>query len=575
MSQKRQKEDDDRPTAEEESFSSSDSKRRKVPCLRNVVLEVMKLQALRQYMEPVLEPLIRRVIKEEVELALQKYTADMKRNSSEEIQPTGARSLKLQFLDTISQPVFTGSHIEAEGGNTMRVAIVDALTGQVVRDGPISSAKVEVVVLEGDFHGNVGDNWTHEEFMNNLVREREGKKALLSGDAVIYLEEGIGLLGVLSFTDNSSWTRSRKFRLGAIVLDNCDGIRVREAKTDSFTVRDHRGELYKKHYPPSLFDEVWRLEKIGKEGAFHKRLCREGINTVKDFLILLNQDPTRLRHILGPGMSTKVWEATLEHARTCVLDERVYVYFPRPHVKNGVVFNVVGQVTGLLRDGQYVLVDELSELEKADAHSLVILAFKKWEEVVALDESSLLSNDYYPSNSSMAGSSNGINILSSNNDGSFEPQFDASTPDLVTSFYSMRSANNTDNFGLHDAESIEVNLEQSLSVPDLVANSFICDSGSITQSLGADDHLHLFDTLGSFQNPSPGIHGANGDLYSLVSEFVHGHSVATDGITKAQRRWRMLFSVLRWFSVRRIVARKSMQQRQAFRTSIADNNFQL
>lgn len=165
------------------------------------------------------------------------------RNSGKQIQPVGAKSLKLQFLNTISQPVFTGSRIEAEGGDTMRVAIVDALTGRIVRDGPISSAKVEIVVLEGgDFNGNVGDNWTHEEFMSNLVREREGKKTLLNGDAVIYLEEGIGLLGVISFTDNSSWTRSRKFRLGARVLDNCDGIRVREAKTDSFIVKDHRGE---------------------------------------------------------------------------------------------------------------------------------------------------------------------------------------------------------------------------------------------------------------------------------------------------------------------------------------------
>ncbi|KAL8123477.1 calmodulin-binding protein 60 A-like [Apium graveolens] len=569
MSKKRQREDDGRPKAEED-FTSDGSKQR----LQNVVLEVMKLRALQQFMGPVLEPLIRRVVKEEFELALQKYTTNMESNSSEEIQPAGARSLKLQFLDTISQPVFTESRIEAKGGNNMRVAIVDALSGQVVRDGPTSSAKVEVVVLEGDFHGNVGDDWTHEEFMSNLVRERQGKKALLGGDAVVYLEEGIGVLGVISFTDNSSWTRSRKFRLGARVLENCDGIRVREAKTDSFTVRDHRGELYKKHYPPSLFDEVWRLEKIGKEGAFHKRLCREGINTVKDFLILLNQDPTRLRHILGPGMSTKVWEATLEHAKTCVVDERVYGYFPRAHEKNGVVFNVVGQVTGLLRDGQYVLVNKLSELEKADARSLVILAFNKWEEVVALDESSLLSNDYHPLNSSMAGSSSGINILSSSNFVSFEPQLDASTSDIVTSFYSMRSDNNMDNFGFQDSESIEVNFDHSLSVPDLVANSFTCDSGSITQSLCADNHHQPFDTLGSFQNPSLPVHGADADLYSLVSEFMHSHSGATEGITKAQRRWRMLFSVLRWFSVRRIVARKSMQQRQAFRSSIADRNVQ-
>lgn len=164
------------------------------------------------------------------------------RNSGKEMQPAGARSLKLQFLDTIALPVYTGSRIEAKGGNIMRVAIVDALTEQVVRDGPISSAKVEVVVLEGDFHGSVGDNWTQEEFVSNLVRERQGKKTLLSGDAVIYLEEGIGILSVISFQDNSSWTRSRKFRLGARVLDNYDGIRVKEAKTDSFTVRDHRGE---------------------------------------------------------------------------------------------------------------------------------------------------------------------------------------------------------------------------------------------------------------------------------------------------------------------------------------------
>lgn len=55
--------------------------------------------------------------------------------------------------------------------------------------------------------------------------------------------------------------------------------------------------MYKKHHPPVLFDEVWRLEKIGKDGAFHKRLSRESINTVKDFLTLLVLDPSRLRHV--------------------------------------------------------------------------------------------------------------------------------------------------------------------------------------------------------------------------------------------------------------------------------------
>ncbi|KAJ6367639.1 hypothetical protein OIU78_000245 [Salix suchowensis] len=61
---------------------------------------------------------------------------------------------------------------------------------------------------------------------------------------------------------------SRKFRLGLEVASGyCEGFRIREAKTDAFTVKDHRVELYKKHYPPALNDEVWRLEKIETESS--------------------------------------------------------------------------------------------------------------------------------------------------------------------------------------------------------------------------------------------------------------------------------------------------------------------
>ena len=55
--------------------------------------------------------------------------------------------------------------------------------------------------------------------------------------------------------------------------------------------------MYKKHHPPSLADEVWRLEKIGKDGAFHRRLSKERIKTVKDFLTLYFVDPARLRNV--------------------------------------------------------------------------------------------------------------------------------------------------------------------------------------------------------------------------------------------------------------------------------------
>ncbi len=55
--------------------------------------------------------------------------------------------------------------------------------------------------------------------------------------------------------------------------------------------------MYKKHYPPALEDDVWRLEKIGKDGAFHKRLSQEGIETVEQFLRLLVMDPQKLRSV--------------------------------------------------------------------------------------------------------------------------------------------------------------------------------------------------------------------------------------------------------------------------------------
>lgn len=164
------------------------------------------------------------------------------RSCGKEICPSELRSLQLQFLTTISLPVYTGTRIEGEDCNNLQVALVDSLTGQVVSIGPQSSAKVEIVVLEGDFDGEEGDNWTFEEFKNNIVREREGKKLLLTGDPFLTLKEGIGVVSDISFTDNSSWTRSRKFRLGARIVDNSDGVRVREAKTESFIVRDHRGE---------------------------------------------------------------------------------------------------------------------------------------------------------------------------------------------------------------------------------------------------------------------------------------------------------------------------------------------
>lgn len=160
-----------------------------------------------------------------------------------DVVPSSSKNFQLQFMTKLSLPIFTGSKIEGESSLSVTIALVDTVTREVVASGDESLMKVEIVVLEGDFEGGEGDDWTAQEFNNNIIRAREGKRPLLSGDIFVGLIKGIGAVGELSFTDNSSWTRSRKFRLGAKTEDGSyNGVRVREAKSESFVVKDHRGE---------------------------------------------------------------------------------------------------------------------------------------------------------------------------------------------------------------------------------------------------------------------------------------------------------------------------------------------
>ncbi|KAE8728631.1 Calmodulin-binding protein 60 B [Hibiscus syriacus] len=366
---------------------------RKRPALASVIVEALKVDSLQKLCSS-LEPILRRVVSEEVERALAKLSPaklNPKPSSSpKRIKGHDGRNLQLQFKSRLSLPLFTGGKVEGEQGGAIHVVLIDANTGHVVTCGPESSAKLDVVVLEGDFNNEDDDNWTQEEFDSHVVKEREGKRPLLTGDLQVILKDGMGTLGEFTFTDNSSWIRSRKFRLGLkVASDSCEGIRVREAKTDAFTVKDHRGELYKKHYPPALHDEVWRLEKIGKDGSFHKRLNKAGIFTVEDFLRLVVRDSQRLRNILGSGMSNKMWDVLLEHARTCVLSGKLFVYYPDCVRNVGIVFNNIHELSGLIANGQYYAADSLSDNQKVYVDALVKKAYENWMHVIEYDGKSL------------------------------------------------------------------------------------------------------------------------------------------------------------------------------------------
>ncbi|KAF5183982.1 Calmodulin-binding protein 60 b [Thalictrum thalictroides] len=365
---------------------------KKRPALASVIVEALKVDSLQKLCSS-LEPILRRVVSEEVERALAKLgPAKINgRSSPKRIEGPDGRSLQLHFRSRLSLPLFTGGKVEGEQGAAIHVVLVDATTGHVVTSGSESSVKLDVIVLEGDFNNEDDEGWTQEEFESHVVKEREGKRPLLTGDVQVTLKEGVGTLGELTFTDNSSWIRSRKFRLGLKVASGYgEGMRIREAKTDAFTVKDHRGELYKKHYPPALNDEVWRLEKIGKDGSFHKRLNKAGIRTVEDFLRLVVRDSQRLRNILGSGMSNKMWDVLVEHAKTCVLGGKLYVYHPDDSRSVGVVFNNIYELSGLIASGQFHSADSLSDSQKDYVDSLVKKAYENWMHVIEYDGKALL-----------------------------------------------------------------------------------------------------------------------------------------------------------------------------------------
>jgi len=241
---------------------------------------------------------------------------------------TGSCRWKLAFQSPPQHIIFAGSNIKDRDGRPLEVILVDMDTGSPLsklRPGPLS---IEFVPLKGDYIGLFGDYCTADEFQRAIVKQREGK--LLTGQVRINMRDGRATVGELQFSDKSSWSHCRRFRIGArVVPGSYDGGRIAEAITETFMVMviDDEHEMYgRKYYAPVLGDSVWRLDKIGKDSAFHSKLKRNNIETVQEFLRMLMVKPDQLRAILGGGMTDDMWEETTKHARTCDPGGKVYVY---------------------------------------------------------------------------------------------------------------------------------------------------------------------------------------------------------------------------------------------------------
>lgn len=63
-------------------------------------------------------------------------------------------------------------------------------------------------------------------------------------------------------------------------------------------------------------------------------------------------------------MSNKMWEALLEHAKTCVLSGKLYVYYPEDTRNVGIIFNNIYELRGLISGEQFFSADSLTDNQK-------------------------------------------------------------------------------------------------------------------------------------------------------------------------------------------------------------------
>ncbi|KAL6842501.1 hypothetical protein ACP4OV_027736 [Aristida adscensionis] len=297
------------------------------------------------------------------------------------VQEEFSTPLKLVFGERLKIPIFTHNKLVDAANNTLKIKLADKRTDEPITPPNTllgSSVRLEVLVLDGDFRCEEGDSWTADQFSAAIVKAREGKRPLLVGTLNMQLSNyGVATIDDVSFTDNSSWIRSRKFRIGVrVMLTSYCGPRIQEAVSESFTVKDHRGELYQKHYPPSLRDEVWRLVNIGKDGPIHKRLESEGIQNVQDFLMLNTVDPNNLRTLLA--MSDRQWRKTLSHSKTCDLRGKFYVFKSEGH---HITFNPIGEVLTARIGDRACSFHELNPEPMHQVKQLAIQAYQQWDQL--------------------------------------------------------------------------------------------------------------------------------------------------------------------------------------------------
>jgi Calmodulin binding protein-like len=68
--------------------------------------------------------------------------------------------------------------------------------------------------------------------------------------------------------------------------------------------------------------------------------------------------------ILGTGMSNKMWDSLVEHAKTCVLSGKHYIFYADHTRITGAIFNNIYEFVGLINGAQFYSAESLTESQR-------------------------------------------------------------------------------------------------------------------------------------------------------------------------------------------------------------------
>uniref|UniRef100_A0A0E0J5A1 non-specific serine/threonine protein kinase n=1 Tax=Oryza nivara TaxID=4536 RepID=A0A0E0J5A1_ORYNI len=203
--------------------------------------------------------------------------------------------VELRFLNKLNEDaiIYTKDKITADDGNAIKIAIYK--DNQIVRSGQLSSARIQILALHGNFNDHVPENWTEGQFDERIVKNTKGP--VLGGVCQqVKLKNGEASLSDVYFDIPSGKTESGKLILAAKVhCSDRTGLRIKEAVTNPVKVQVHRNKHNRNSDCPKLKDEVYRLKGISRTGGRFEWLKNNQIYTVEDFLKALNKNEEKIR----------------------------------------------------------------------------------------------------------------------------------------------------------------------------------------------------------------------------------------------------------------------------------------